>query len=43
MIDEELVGLLAQVTAEVFAGDVRLEEPHDAWVRVIGAHMRGGG
>ena len=41
--DEELVGLLAQVTAELFAGDVRLEELHETWVRVISAHMRGGG
>ena len=41
--DEELVGLLAQATAEVFAGDVRLEELRESWVRVIGAHMRGGG
>ncbi len=41
--DEELVRLLAQVTAKVLAGDVRLEELHDAWVRVIGAHVRGGG
>ena len=41
--DEEPVGLLAQETAEVFAGDPRLEELHEAWVRVIGAHVRGGG
>ena len=41
--DEELVGLLAQATAEVFAGDVRLEELHEAWARVIGDHVRGGG
>jgi len=39
----ELVGLLAQATAEVFAGDERLEALHDAWVEVIGAHVSGGG
>ena len=41
--DEELVGLLAQVTAEVFDGDERLTLLHERWIAVIGDHIRGGG
>lgn len=39
--DEALVSQLARVTAEVFAGDERLGVLHEAWVKVIGAHIRG--
>lgn len=39
--DEALVAQLARVTAEVFAGDERLGELHERWVKVIGAHVRG--
>lgn len=39
--DEALVAQLARVTAEVFAGDERLGALHEAWVKVIGAHIRG--
>ena len=38
--DEELVGLLALVTAEVFAGDPRLGELREAWVRVMSSSRR---
>ena len=39
--DEQLVGKLAHVTAEVFAGDERLEVLHKRWIVVIGDHIRG--
>lgn len=39
--DEALVAQLARVTAEVFAGDERLGALREAWVRVIGGHVRG--
>ena len=40
--DDKLVKALADATFEVFAGDERLGALHEAWVKVIGSHVRGG-
>ena len=40
--DEGLVGKLAQATRTVITAD-QVEAMHNAWVQVIGKHVRGGG